>query len=84
MMVLTECLTRSSLLNPSDYLDWPSVASESMEPEMSRTQMMATGLRLASSLGGVILMLARKLPAWKDARVSKVRSSLFMMFGDSY
>lgn len=40
--VLTECLTKSSLLNPSDYVDCPCVASESIEPEMSKTQMIAT------------------------------------------
>lgn len=45
IMVLTECFTKSSLENPSDYTAPPWVASVSMDPEMSRTQIIeAEGL----------------------------------------
>jgi len=40
-----------------------------MEPEISRTQMMATFFLLSSSFGGVILRLAVNLPASKDDTV---------------
>lgn len=55
MIVLTECLTKSSLENPSDSTAPPWVASVSMDPEMSSTQIMDAGSLVAGASGAVIL-----------------------------
>ena len=55
MIVLTECLTKSSLENPSDSALPGWVASVSIEPEISSTQMIDTDGLTAGAGGDVIL-----------------------------
>lgn len=54
MIVLTECLTKSNLENPSDSTAPPWVASVSIEPEMSSTHMIETDGLAAGAYGVVI------------------------------
>ena len=63
IIVLTECLTKSNLENPSDSTAPPWVASVSMEPDMSRTHIIEIAGLFWGSAGEVIFTFTRRSPS---------------------
>lgn len=80
MMVLMECLTRSSRVNPFYSSSFPVLleASVSMEPEMSKTQIIDTGFLLfisCSDGGYTVTLTISSLPSCKASTESPRLSS---------